>query len=331
MPSTGRTRLTRDVVPWLVATASRAPSVHNTQPWQFRFVDGAVELRADPSRQLLVADGTARELVISCGAALRTLELGMRRLGLQPRTCLLPDDADPALLARVKGLPGTALGTEESQLFDAIARRRTHRGAFSAVPPTAALLGELADAARHDGAELTVVADETVTAALIALAWDADAEQRADAAWREEMQQWAPPPEVERRDGVPAEAYPATPVARTPDRLPDRDFSLERGWGTGATGRGTGVLTVLSTDADRPRDWLRAGAALQHVLLRAAADRVFARFATQPLELPERRGAVRAALGSRAFPQMVFQLGRAGRSARTPRRPVSDVLSEWNG
>ena len=39
-----------DRVGYLIATAARAPSVHNTQPWRFKVSQDAVELYADPRR-----------------------------------------------------------------------------------------------------------------------------------------------------------------------------------------------------------------------------------------------------------------------------------------
>ena len=63
-----------DQVTYLIATAARAPSVHNTQPWRFRAGDGTIDLYADPRRRLHV-DKDGREMLISCGAAL----FGLRR------------------------------------------------------------------------------------------------------------------------------------------------------------------------------------------------------------------------------------------------------------
>jgi hypothetical protein len=163
---------------------------------------------------------------------------------------------------------------------------------------------------------------------VLELAWAADAEQRADLSWTGEMIRWTNAPDAPRRDGVPPEAYPSTSPQRATGQLPGRNFALGRGWGTAETTEkcGKSVLGVLITDGDGPKDWLRAGTALQRVLLRAAMDSVFARFATQPLELPEIREAVREAIPTAGFPQMVFQLGQASTSSLTPRRPVRDVL-----
>ena len=70
-------------VDYLIATAARAPSVHNTQPWRFRAGHDAIELYADQRRKLRV-DPVGREMLISCGAAFYGLRLGIRSLGYQP-------------------------------------------------------------------------------------------------------------------------------------------------------------------------------------------------------------------------------------------------------
>src|SRR5262249_11141723 len=89
----------------MLAIASRAPSVHNTQPWRFSVTVHAIELYADPARKVH-QDAIGRQMLISCGAALFGLRLAVRELGRVPAVTLLPDPARPALLA-----PGT-LGPE---------------------------------------------------------------------------------------------------------------------------------------------------------------------------------------------------------------------------
>jgi nitroreductase len=326
MKTATRAALTADIVEYLVATASRAPSVNNTQPWRFCFVDGAIELRADPDRGLRVADPAARELVISCGAALYTLKLAIRGVGLEPRAQLLPDPDDPQLLARVRGLPGGEPTRDERRLLRAVARRHTHRSTFTDDSPASQLLELLRQVARMEGSYLTIVPERSV-GRVTELAWTADSEQRGDILWRAEMSAWANKPDAPRRDGVPAEAYPSARAEHDGQTLPSRDFALSRGWGRGdSTATGGAVLALLATDGDGPRAWLHAGMALQHVLLQAADRWVFANFATQPLELPDVRASLRDVTGTSVYPQMLFQLGHAHTAALTSRRPVREVL-----
>ena len=68
---------------YLIATAARAPSIHNSQPWRFRVDAEAVELWADPARKTR-DDAIGREMLISCGAALFGLRLAIRSLGYLP-------------------------------------------------------------------------------------------------------------------------------------------------------------------------------------------------------------------------------------------------------
>ncbi len=42
------------------ALATRAPSIHNTQPWRFDVGPDWIELRSDPSRRLHVLDPDGR-------------------------------------------------------------------------------------------------------------------------------------------------------------------------------------------------------------------------------------------------------------------------------
>ena len=55
----------------IVAAATRAPSVHNTQPWHFVARDDVVELWTDRSRGLPVVDPDGRARLLSCGAGPR--------------------------------------------------------------------------------------------------------------------------------------------------------------------------------------------------------------------------------------------------------------------
>ena len=79
-----------DSVGNLLATAARAPSIFNTQPWLFRVTAHTIELYADPSRRLR-SDPAGREMLISCGAALYGLRLAIRALWYRPVVSLLPE------------------------------------------------------------------------------------------------------------------------------------------------------------------------------------------------------------------------------------------------
>jgi nitroreductase len=274
---------------YLIATAARAPSVRNRQPWRFQVAEDAIELLSDPGRRT-GTDASGREMLISCGAALFGLRLAMRSLGFQPVVELLPDPAQPLLLARVR--PGrwhrVPMNALEVRMLAAVPHRHTHRGAFEPGPLPAGLLPGLQNDAFTEGAELAFVLPDPGFQRLAQLAGSAarrgDSGQRARAAIR----RWTRAAGRPERDAGPATA-------------------------------------ILLTRGDRRADWLHAGQALHRMLLHAASERVFASLYPQPLEDPVTRALIPDQLGVVGHPQMILQFGLAMTTASTARRPADEL------
>ncbi|WJV44746.1 Acg family FMN-binding oxidoreductase [Streptomyces flavofungini] len=312
----------------LVRAAVMAPSLHNSQPWLFAYADSALLMYADYRRRLPFCDPHGRQLTISCGAALFNLRLAIRHLGFRPVVRLFPEVGTSWLLARV-GWGAYAKVTPEVELMhQALRRRHTHRGPFSAARVPASLVEALARHARAEGVQLVALEDATARGRLSRLVHEAEARERRVPGFREELLRWSRPFGNDRGDGVPAEA-----CAFHPDcvALAGRDFTgLTRRRATARPRETwparTGLMVVLTTPRDTRQDWLRAGQALQRVLLCAAGHEFAAGFHTQPLEFADLRALVRTLAPSGQHPQMVLRLGRINWQVRTPRRSPAEVL-----
>jgi hypothetical protein len=312
---------------YLIATAGRAPSVHNSQPWRFHIGSDVVELWSDPRRRTW-SDASGREMLISCGAALFGLRLAMRSLGVQPVVDLLPDPARLRLLARVR--PGRAVPVNalETRMLAAVPHRHTHRGPFEPGPLPPGLLPGLQNDVLVEGGELALIPSGLAFERLARLAASAarrgDLEPRA----RATIHRWTRAAGRTARDGIPATALSVGSVLRMrPGWLPQRDFDLGRNLGrlTAADGAPPAVTAVLLTRDDRRADWLRAGQALHRLLLHAASEWVFASLYTQPLEDSVTRLLIPGQLGLPGHPQMILQLGRALTTASTARRSPDEL------
>ncbi|MFJ7912336.1 Acg family FMN-binding oxidoreductase [Kitasatospora sp. NPDC096204] len=310
----------------LVSAAVAAPSIHNSQPWRFRLQPdtSTLEVRADHSRALQAADPQGRALHISVGAAVLNLRVAARHLGWAPGVRLLPDPAEPELLAAVAlDTPAGAPAPDAEKLYDAIWRRHTIRTPFTDVPVPRAVLGELTDAARAEDAALHLP-DHAETARLLHLTAEAERRNTTDEAQRTESRSWirtgdAPP------YGIPVGALGPQDTAGL---LPMRDFSAIHAaeHQTPARFEHEPRLAVLTTDRDTPADWLRAGLALEHVLLAATVHGVRASLLHQAMEWPYLRWEARDPHQRPGFVQMLIRLGYGSEGAPTPRLPAAEVL-----
>ncbi|MFC5201102.1 Acg family FMN-binding oxidoreductase [Streptomyces kaempferi] len=321
--------LDMDTVSALVAAAVAAPSLHNAQPWRFRFVRADADLRlyADLERSLPRTDPDGRGLHLGCGAALFNLRVAAAAAGLGPVLRLLPDPGHTDLLAEVD-LRGSAPPDETLiPLHPAISRRHSSRLPFRDEEIPTALMERLCDAAHVEGAQLLFPGAWHVRS-ILELVQDAEGREALDPGVRGETAQWArtePPPPEGAPQGVPVEAFGPVPRVTT---VPVRDFAAGRtmpgrAW---ASFEENPHIALLGTACDRPADWLRAGQALERVLLQATTDGLVASVTSQPLEWPELRWAARDPLSAMAHVQMVVRLGYGPEGHASPRRPVAELL-----
>lgn len=304
----------------LVSSAIRAPSSHNTQPWIFRILPGAIDLFADRTRALPVNDPDDRELVISCGCALMNLRAAAASEGLAARVEPWPDAADPDHLARAT-FTATASGLPETELAQFIDSRQTWRKRFLPDEIPSAVVHRLVEAAASEGAEFHPLITETVREQAAMLVAEGDRALWSDPRWRRELAAWMHP--RRRGDGLAIPAL-AVPIAQAVVR------TFDMGSGVAARDReladASPLLAVLSTAHDTPRDWLAAGQALERVLLVGRSAGLQASYLNQPVQVAALRTAV-AGLIKAGHPQVLLRMGQAaGAVRRTARRPVGEVI-----
>jgi|GEM_PF-70654 len=306
-----------------------APSSHNTQPWRFVSAGDTIELLADRTRALPVADPDDRELVISCGAALHHLRLAMRCFGIPETTEILPDPAQPDLLARVVARGPRPQPTElDHRLLAAIVTRRTNRRAFDSRAVAPAVVQALAAAARAEGAEAAFTADEGIRRSIAAMVAEADLVQLHDKRFRRELAAWMHHSRTRSRDGIPGYAFGISEIESIAAPAVVRTFDL----GNGRAARDQSlaahspVLGVLGGRTDDPPGWLAVGQALSAVALTATAANVAHAYLNQAVEVPEVRERLRRALPAVEHPHLVLRFGFASPVRRTPRRPLDEVL-----
>lgn len=303
--------------------AVAAPSIHNTQPWRFRLRGTTIDVLADRDRQLSTLDPQGREMLVSVGAALFNLRVAVRGKATDPRVRLLPDRAERDLVATVDIADAAGGPSAAQRLAAAIPYRHTNRYPFADRALPCATLRELAGAAAAEGATLLTVGP-TLRGEVLGLTGPAQRRQRRDPHYHAEFAAWTADAGAARMPGV---AWQVVGPRERGRAMPVRDFAVGHGLAAATvTFEPEPHLIMLFTAGDTPADWLRAGAALQRVLLTATLRGLAATPLSQLVEVPRLRALLADFPGGQVV-QSVLRIGYATTAARpSPRRPVSDVM-----
>lgn len=270
-----------DVVSRIVTLGCRAPSVYDTQPWRWRITARRVELRVDRSRQLEVNDPRARNLMISCGAALHHLQVAAAGLGWASSVTRFPDAGDPLLLAIVDLHPGVQPALADLELLCALEQRTTQRRPFTSWPVPEEALASLASVKPRWGARVLPLTGAAARATVERLVDRALEYQAMDGRYLVEQ--------LARAEGVPSAVPPSQ------EKPAERRDRFQRDVCAVLPAKpildSDGVLAICTARDDQAA-WLDAGETLSATWLRA----VEAGFSLEPLsqviEVEETRRAL---------------------------------------
>ena len=315
--------ISRDLFERAVAAAVRAPSLHNTQPWRFRLEPDRIEVWGDPDRRLPVTDPAGWGVRIAVGAATYNLRLAATVGGAPLDVAWLPSPDRSDLLAVLTPAPARPATPVEHRLFRAIPLRSSNRRPFRPEPVPLAARAELTAAAKAEAAWLELVTGTVPVAAVAEIANAANRVLNRDPAYVEELRSWTRG--AESADGVPASA--GGPTTEPHDLFPQRSFG-DRPRAPGKDYEAEPLVAVLGTAGNLATDQLRAGYALQRVLLTITDLGLASSMLSQPIEVPAAREQLRVALGRYGTPQMVLRIGYGDPSPATPRRAAAVVMDE---
>jgi hypothetical protein len=246
-------------MPRLHKVMEAAPSIFNQRPWELRLAaDDRLELYSVPDPDL--GGRLPREVVISCGAALYNLRLAVAVAGRIPSVWLLPGlDRESELLTTVSEQRTLLASVEvmlgrtspptagQQELYEALWLRRTDRAPYQYLPVPIPILVEMELAAARERGWLRIMSRaESRRVRRAAVQASADLENTLSGLRRVPTAAYGPTPTDEK-----------APPTRPDFWLPGQAERFER----------HPQLMALSSDDDRPLDWLRAGEALQHALL----------------------------------------------------------------
>ncbi|HUE32452.1 MAG TPA: NAD(P)H nitroreductase, partial [Mycobacterium sp.] len=308
-----------------VLVASRAPSVHNSQPWRWLAEGERLRLYVDRYRTVPGADHSGREAIISCGAVFDHLRVTMLAAGWRARIERFPNPNDPDHLATMEFSPVDSVTDANRLRAEAILQRRTDRLPLGRPTYWDIFEPALRDSLDDSFATLDVLSDD-MRPQLVRASQLTEALRRDDWSYHTELDWWTSP-------FVVAEGVPANALASDKEHLRvdvGREFPVRSHGNRRPEVEVWSKILVLSTPHDTRSDVLKCGEALSTVLLECTVAGMATCTLTHLVELDESRDIVRSLTAQHGHPQVVVRAGIAPTTenlpAPTPRRPVDEVL-----
>jgi nitroreductase len=337
----------------LVRAAILAASPHNTQPWLFKVTNSSIELYIDTNRNTGALDPYLREEHIGIGCALENLMLAAAANGYQATVTLLPGklgpipaELKPELRARVDLASGQH---EESELYDAIPRRHTNRGAYNPQKPIPPQFVEALSGLASDETDLKMFlfTGEAERRKIVEISSASNAEIYSDPEVVRGSDRWIHIDwsEVQKsRDGLTIDAFGLPPIATAVSKMMPVSM-LKRVASQGQMDRYSDLMLsapligiIAVHDRYDQEQCLGAGRIWQRAHLLATARGLAGRPCNEAVEMidhekalgkPARRaGLLAEVLGDATWqPTFLFYMGYPTLTARTsPRRPIETVV-----
>ncbi|RXZ79950.1 twin-arginine translocation signal domain-containing protein [Paenibacillaceae bacterium] len=331
----------------LVHSAVLASNPHNSQPWLFNVSESSIAVFADSSRGLGTMDPLRREMHMGLGCALENLMLSAEANGYSARLIYASSESESNDVARIELSPGAK---RDSLLYQAIAKRHTHRGAYHtgrAVPPR--LLQDFEQLCKDETdvklvwlttPELRKTAGDLVISATEAIIADEEMSHDSNKWYRDDWNDLQ-----KYRDGLTLDAQGGPLWIRAAGKMlpPVSHDNANQFWLNSTrkthtpTAAAYGLLAVR--DAGSKEERLRAGRIWQRIHLKGTSEGLAMHPLNQPIEMRDRE--IQLGSGSSQYGQQLgnlmndagwevlflFRIGYPLEEASpSPRRAVDDVV-----
>lgn len=319
----------------LLEAARWAPSLYNTQPWRFRPVADAWEVRWDPEGELPVADPQRVALMMNLGAVIEYLAVAASAHGLD--VLFVPPEfkgTQPNLGFIAGKLQFIAREGGPSPLLPYLPIRQTSRKPYRNVPLGAGVLDELQAAAASAGCWLFHTTDREAIASIATEAAHGTLAQFSEPERYAEFHRWIRPETAEDGLDVPSLdlAGPMAgfwkrvlpPARMTHLKLAQRALAAQqRGLVASAP-----AVCMLATNSREWKGWIQAGRALSRVWLHAARHGLVTHPVPAALHTLAGRKLVNDRLGVEGDLQVtcLFRLGESAPAPRSGRLPAESLL-----
>jgi len=316
----------------LLEYAVRAPSTHNTQPWQFRIGTDSVDIIPDVRLQLPKADPLGRDLFISIGCCVENLSIAAKRFRVFAGATTENGEGRPFVRVRFTHDVLPKEGTDAphmEELAQAVLLRRNTRGRFEKTPLDPEARKRLSRVEPEGETDVVFIEDGNAIRRIAELTEAGFRLAHADVAFRKELAGWMHSSFTKKRDGMPGYSMriPKLISLVLPMMLKRRDLSDKLAPINRESVASAPLICVLGSHEENPAGWVDVGRTAERLMLESWAAGLKTSIFVASVEMGDFRHEVQQIADLAAPPQFLFCIGKLDSpQGLTPRRTVEEKM-----
>lgn len=296
-----------------------APSVHNTQPWQFSFGDDSITVSFDPNRKLAEGDATGRQLWISLGCCVESLVIAAAALGLK---AAISSSGDVVVIKFAAAEPVNA------GLLDLLKQRRSNRNYFETKAVHASLLKQIESAWQSDDVKVQSTSDPQILHLVADLTSRGIQMALSLPAFKNELVHLFRNNLTRQSDGMPGFVFGSNLIGSlvNPFRFKWLDVSASEAKAERQRMLASGGLILTFTSGDTKPFWLQAGRAYMRTAVEATRLGLQHSTSAAAVEAPDFHKEIEKLVGTDHRLQTITRIGYCQSSApHSPRRSLAET------
>lgn len=306
--------------------ASKAPSGHNTQPWEFHLTDDTITVVPNLEVALPVVDANNRELFISLGCAVENLCIAASYFGYT--THIIESSIEAIILELTKNNL-----TFKNPLFHQIEKRQTNRSTYNGHKISGEILTQLQSIQKENSiqfyfTEIGTPFADTITQYIM----KGNEIQMKDAAFKNELLSWMRfnKKHIEAtHNGLSYQVFGNPPLPKLLARPIVRLFLKPNVQNKADKKKidSSSHFVVCTTQQDTIKEWINLGRTLQRFLLKVTAMGISYAFLNQPCEVAALASDLREKLPvNKEYPTLIMRIGYAKQIPYSPRKEIKTLL-----
>jgi hypothetical protein len=310
----------------IIQSATRAPSGHNTQPWNFLVEGNAIKIFPDYTRRLPIVDPDDHALFISLGCALENLILAAKHFGYHATVDFKASQNEECIkVSLIKEIPNL-----ECDLYFQIDKRQVTRNVYlnKLIPDNE--IRQLLEVGKEKDVYIKTLSKKEF-GSIIPFIEAASLKQFRNPAFKNELVSWVRFNEntaTETSDGLRGASmgspavptfigklyfkYLATPETETKKTIDQVSSSS--------------LLLLFLAEINTKEAWINLGRSYQRVALKATSLGIKHAHVNMPCEEAEIRKELKQKLGLGGEPLLLIRMGYSEEMPKSYRREVEKTL-----